>query len=216
MQSLLLATLLASPAADPDGFTPLFNGRDLAGWKAVAKPNADGSPGDPNGTWSVADGVVKCSGQPFGYLATEKEYGDYVLRVQYRYPAGAGKGNSGVLLHCQAKDEIWPTSVEAQTRAGRAGDIWLNTPPATKLGIKDSQKDPKAERHVFHLADPAEKPFGEWNRYEITCRGGDITLVVNGTVVNEGKGCNLTRGRVALQAEGTPVEFRDVAIKSLK
>jgi hypothetical protein len=203
-------------AAGTDGFTPLFNGKDLSGWKAVAKPNADGTPADLSSTWSVADGVLKCTGQPFGYLATEKEYGDYVLRVKWRLPAGAKAGNSGVLLHCGPKDEVWPVSVEAQMRAGLAGDMWLNTPPATTITVKDSQRDPKAVRLVHRLVAAEEKTFGEWNHYEITCRGGDITLVVNGKTVNEGKDCNLTRGRIALQAEGTEIHFKDVEIKSLK
>ena len=60
------------------------------------------------------------------------------------------------------------------------------------------------------------RPLGEWNQYEITCRGGTITLVVNGVKVNEGRDCNFTKGRIALQSEGTEVHFKDIAIKSLK
>ena len=213
---LPLALMLFAPAADPDGFTPLFNGSDLAGWTAFAKPGPDGSPGDPAGTWAVADGVLKCSGKPHGYLASVTEYGDYRLRVKWRFPAGAGGGNSGVLLHCGPKDEVWPVSLEAQMRAGRAGDIWLNTPPATTLEVPPARRDPKAVRRVFRLADPPEKPFGEWNEYDITCRGGDVTLVVNGVLCNDGKNGNLRRGRIGLQSEGSPVEFRDVAIQRLK
>lgn len=215
----LLLSVATLSADDRDGFTPLFNGRDLAGWTTFSKDPA----ADPKGTWAVKDGVITCTGQPFGYIATAQEYGDYGLWVSYRYPAGAKGGNSGVLLHCGKADRIWPNSVEAQMRAGRAGDFWLNADDAGKLPRLDADparfdaKD-KNKRHYFRIEpkEPAEKPYGEWNQYVITCRGGMIMLVLNGVKVNEATGSELTRGRIALQAEGTPVEFKDIRIKPVK
>jgi hypothetical protein len=217
----LLCGLLAGstlPAAD-DGFTPLFNGRDLDGWTFFTKDAA----ADPKKLWAVKDGAIACTGTPFGYIATANEYGDYELRLMYRYPADAKAGNSGVLLHCGKADRIWPNSVEAQTRAGRAGDFWLNANDAGRLPRLDADparfdtKD-KNKRHYFRIEpkEPVEKPFGEWNEYRISCRGGAITLVLNGVKVNEAADGELKRGRIALQAEGTPVEFKDIRIKSLK
>ncbi len=223
LAALSFGLLLPTAGADErDGFAPLFNGRDLAGWKAFGRATKDGptTPIDPKDTWTVADGVLKGTGKPTGYLATEKEYGDYVLRLKWRYPADVKGGNSGVLLHCQKEDRVWPVSIEAQLRAGRAGDLWLNTPPEVKLDVDPKRRDEndKTMRHIWR--DPrdgdVEKLAGEWNEYEITCKGGDITVVINGRKVNEGKNGNLTRGRIGLQSEGTPVEFKDIVLKTVK
>lgn len=216
---VVLAALVATtPADDKDGWTPLFNGKDFTGWTLHIREK-DGKKLDPKEVWSVQDGYIRCAGagKPNGYIATEKPYGDYVLKLKWRFPKDGKGGNSGVLLHVQEKDEVWPTSVEAQMFAGRAGDFWLIYPPTVKLDIDMARQDPKQARHYFRIQkEPIEKPFGEWNEYEITCKGGDITLVVNGHKANEGKNGNLTKGRIALQSEGAEVHIKDIAIKPLK
>ncbi len=203
-------------AADSD-FTPLFDGKSLEGWTYIVKADKDGKKADPKLTWSVVDGTIRCVGKPNGCLVTAKEYGDYVLKLKWRFPADSKGGNSGVLLHVQ-DENYWPTSVEAQLASGRAGDIWLIYPPEVKLDVDLKRQDPKQARHFFRMdtKEPPEKPFGEWNDYEITCKGGAITLVVNGVKVNEGKNGNLVKGRIALQSEGTEIHFKDVMIKSVK
>lgn len=216
-----LVSLPVAPADDAPTFTPLFNGKDFAGWKAFGRASKDGptTPIDPKESWTVAESVLRGSGKPTGYLVTEKEYADYTLRLKWRYPKELKAGNSGVLLHCQKADAVWPVCLEAQLRSGRAGDLWLQTAAEVKLTVDPKRRDAddKTTRHVWR--DPkdgvAEKPFGEWNDYEITCRGGSVALAVNGKTVNEGTDCNLTRGRIAFQAEGTEIHFRDIAIKLL-
>lgn len=213
---LALVFALPAPAAD-DGFTPLFDGKSLGGWTFIVKADKDGKKADPKETWSVVDGTIKCTGRPNGCLVTEKEYGDYVLKVKWKFPAGGKGGNSGVLLHVQ-DEKYWPTSVEAQMFSGRAGDIWLIYPPDVRLDIDKARQDPKQERHYFRIEpkESPEKKLGEWNEYEITCKGGDVVLAVNGVRVNEGKNGNLKKGRIALQSEGAEVYFKDVVIRSLK
>ena len=214
--------VLASGSAAEDGFTPLFNGKDFAGWKAFGRAAKDAptTPIDPKDSWKVADGVLIGTGKPTGYLVTEKEYADYTLKLKWRYPADLKAGNSGVLLHCQKDDKVWPRSIEVQQRSGRAGDFWLNVPPDVKLDVDPARRDAddKTMRHIWR--DPKdgdlEKPFGEWNDFEITCQGGDIAVLLNGKKVNEGKNGTLTKGRIALQAEGTAIEFKDILIRSIK
>lgn len=224
--SIAVLLIVVSTARADDGFTPLFNGKDLTGWKPWLRPGPDGKTEDPKKVWSITDGVIRCVGNPPGYIATEKEYGDYILRLKWRYPKGSTGGNSGVLLHCQEKDGVWPmgpkatwpTCVEAQLRSGRAGDFWLIYPPVVAIEVDKSRQDPMAERHFFRSPkdEPIEKPFGEWNDYEIHCSGGDITVYVNGRKVNEGKNGNFKKGRIALQSEGAEVFFKDILIKSSK
>jgi hypothetical protein len=150
-------------------------------------------------------------------MVTKKEYADYVLKVKWRWPADGKGGNSGVLLHVQ-DEKYWPTSIEAQMLTGRAGDLLLTNPPDAKLEFEMTRQDPKLERcfRRIETKEPVEKKLGEWNEMEVTCRGGDITLAVNGLKVNEGKNGNLRSGRIGLQSEGAEIEFKDVVIKSLK
>lgn len=224
MRRLLPLLLLASPvvAAD-DKFTPLFNGQDTTGWTFTLRPPADkpDSKPDPKDTFSVKDGVLVCTGKPNGYIATAKEYENYVLRLKWRFPKDSKGGNSGVLLHCTGDEKVWPHSIEAQLKSGAAGDLWLNADKDNKLPKLETaadRKDAKNARHTFRIGkdDKIEKEFGEWNEYEITCKDGDITLVVNGKTVNEGKNGELKKGRIALQSEGVPIEFKDIEIKAVK
>lgn len=226
MRRLLTLLLVAAPAlAADDKFTPLFNGKDTTGWTFTLRPPKDqpDSKPDPKDTWSVKDGVLLCTGKPNGYIATEKEYGDYVLKLKWRYPKDAAAPKSGVLLHVTGEDKVWPNSIEAQLNAGFAGDIWLNADKEGKLPKLDfpaEQKDAanKDGRHYFRLNkdEKTEKSLGEWNEYEITCKGGDITLVVNGKTANKATGGELKKGRIALQSEGSPIEFKDIEIKAIK
>jgi len=221
MHTLLSLTYFtfAAPAfgADADGFTPLFDGKTLDGWTFIVKPDKDGKKADPLQTWSVKNGVIVCTGKPNGCMVTKNPYGDYILKVKWRWPAEGKGGNSGVLLHVQ-DEKYWPTSIEAQMLNGRAGDLLLTNPPDAKLEGEKSRQDPKLERRFLRIEtkEPVEKKLGEWNEMEITCKAGDITLVVNGVTVNQGKNCNFTKGRIALQSEGAEVHFKDVVLKSLK
>src|SRR5262245_32920929 len=96
----------------------LFDGKSLAGWVQFLPDKAD-----PAKTWSVKDGVIRCTGTPAGYLRTEKTFKNYFLVVEWRWPEKPG--NSGVLLHMQKDDKVWRYSVEAELGSGSAGDFWL-------------------------------------------------------------------------------------------
>ncbi len=225
-RALFALLLVATPAvAADDKFTPLFNGKDTTGWTFTLRPPADkpDAKPDPKDTWSVKDGVLLCTGKPNGYIATTKEYENYTLKLKWRFPKDAKGGNSGVLLHCVGDDKVWPNSIEAQLKAGFAGDLWLNADKdgkLPKLELPGEQKDAanKEGRHFFRLNkdDKVEKEFGEWNEYEITCKGGDITLVVNGKTANKATGGQLKKGRIALQSEGAPIEFKEIEIKAAR
>src|SRR5918995_1205808 len=86
MTLALAATLPGAPAAE-EGFTPLFDGKTLDGWDFIVKADKDGKKPDPKTIWSVTDGTIRCVGKPNGYMLTKKEYGDYVLKLKWRFPA---------------------------------------------------------------------------------------------------------------------------------
>jgi hypothetical protein len=193
----------------------LFNGKDLTGWRVWLKDDK----AKPEDTFTVKDGVIECTGKPNGYIITEKEYGDYVLEVEWKWGEGAKKvkaPNSGVLVHVSGPDMTWPNSIEAQLKSGQAGEIWRVS--GFKLAADPERQDPKNERRVLRMKTdkPVEKPLGEWNRYEIMCKGDTIELKVNGVKVNEGTRSERTKGKIALQSEGAPISFRNVKLTPIR
>jgi hypothetical protein len=210
LTSAIVVAVLASPAPVQDQPIHLFNGKDLSGWTPVL----DQAGADPARTWSVADGVLKCTGKPAGYIKTDREFGDYVLTLQWRWPAGTAGGNNGVLVHASTPRAlgIWPKSIEVQLFKGNAGDLWVI---GTELDVPDEAKRKEGRRHK-NLTDGSEKPIGEWNRLEITCKGDTIRVKVNGDLVNEATNCSVTRGAICLQSEGAPIEFRDIVLTPLR
>ena len=102
-------------------FTPLFNGNDLAGFKTYLDPKAGDA--DPAKTWMVENGVIRCTGKPSGYFYTDKSYSNYVLRYDWRYPAGSDpSSNSGCLVHIHAPHALWPQAVEPQGATSITGN----------------------------------------------------------------------------------------------
>jgi hypothetical protein len=209
----LAAVLAAAPQEAEEGFTPLFNGKDLSGWTFFLQKAGDNKDGTMKmeDVWSVQDGVIRCKGRPNGYIKTEKKFTNFVLKVQWRWPERPG--NSGVLLRQVGDDKVWPKSIEAQLMSGNAGDFWLID--GAKLDTPPDRVDPKAARHRLKVK-ANEKPLGEWNEYEITADKDKVTLKVNGEVLNEGTGAEEVAGPVLLQSEGAPIEFRNIRIKELK
>jgi hypothetical protein len=186
----------------------LFDGKDLTGWK----PFAGDSNADPAIVWSVSDNVIRCSGQPAGYMRTEKDYANYLLHVEWRWP-GQG-GNSGVLIHMTGPDTVWPKSLECQLHSGNAGDFWVIG------GVETSEHAGKGQRingrRTMKLKDSSEKPLGQWNAYDIICKNDWVVVLVNGVLQNVATKCSLSAGRICLQSEGTPIEFRNIYIEPLE
>jgi hypothetical protein len=150
-----------------------------------------------------------------GYLYTNKAYGDFVLRLQWRRPAGNAPGKGGVLIRMTGAHRIWPKSLEAQLNWPGAGDFWglagyaLNG-PAERLQSVEHEKFGKLT-NLKKTADH-EKPPGEWNSYEIIALGETVTLMINGKVVNRATGCDPAPGRICLTPEGNEIHFRNVVI----
>ncbi len=208
---LLLLSLIAAPVLADEPVTPtekiaLFNGSDLTGWIRFAPG------GDIEKMWSVRDGVIHCTGKPHGYIRTEKTYRDYQLRLDWRWVETPT--NSGVLLHKTGEDKIWPTCVEAQLMHENAGDFWILQGATIK--VKDQKVGPGAYVNSKKFAPHSEKPAGEWNHYDIECRGGTVKLTVNGVLQNEGVDASASAGYICLQSEGSPIEFRNVELLPLK
>jgi hypothetical protein len=193
-------------AAEP---TALFNGRDFTGWEFV------GSPATAIATVCTlrADGVIAAAGQPVGFITTAASQANYRLHVEWRWP---GKpGNGGILVHVSSgpKDRAWPLSFQVQTKNLAAGDV---LPMAGAAFAEPLTSAPGAATALkAHTAPDSEKPAGEWNTADITCRGDTIEVVINGVPQNRVTGCSLREGKIGFQFEGAPFELRRVTVLAL-
>lgn len=185
---------------------PLLNGKDLEGWTIVPANTANTT----NTTWSVQDGKLICAGTPVGYIRTVKEYTSFELELEWRFDPKLGAGNSGVLLRVVGADQVWPKSIEAQLESRSAGDIW-------NIGEfpMQAQASRTEGRHTTKEHATNEKPLGEWNKYSIRLDGGRLELRVNGLLQNVADHCEVVAGKIALQSEGSHIEFREIKIRPL-
>jgi Domain of Unknown Function (DUF1080) len=210
------AALLCPPRAiaAPEGdAVQLFNGHDLKGFYTFLPSH--GKDSDPDGIFTVHDGMVHVLGKEFGYFCTDKEYENYHLIVEFKWgekrwpPRENTKRDSGVLLHCVGPDKVWMKSIECQIQEGDTGDFWLVDGTSLTCDGK-AQKDGR----VVKKKD-AEKPTGEWNVVEVICDGDKIQNIVNGVVVNEGTAASVTKGKIIFQSEGAEVFYRKIELRPL-
>lgn len=173
--------------------------------------------------FTVRNGVLVSLGSPGGHLITNNVYQNYRLVVEYRF---AGKpGNCGVLVHSSTPRALYgmfPASIEVQMASGDAGDFWCIAEDITVPDM-EARRGPKENwgttgdklRRIANLTDDSEKPVGEWNTLVIEAWGNSVKVWVNGTLVNYGFNATANKGKIALQAEGSEVEFRKLEIRPI-
>ena len=199
----------------------LFNGQDLTGWHAdVPELDKDSTLRSP---FIIRDGLLVSLGTPGGHLITDSVFSNYKLEVEYRF---AGEpGNCGVLVHASTPRslyEMFPKSIEVQMMHQNAGDFWCIV---EDIAVPDmeTRRGPKNEwgitegkqRRILNLTDSSENKVGEWNKMIIECLGREVKVWVNGDLVNHGSNATADHGQIALQAEGSEVEFRNVTLTSI-
>ena len=222
-----LVAFLAS-LKDDEGFSPLLNGKDLGGWK-TDPANA--------GHWTAKDGGILFYDAQGTDLWTERSFGDFLLKVDWRFPSpGAGgkppvekdapvilpdgslsgktqkvmdAGDSGIFLRGSQKSQvnIWCWPIGSGEIYGYRTDAKL--PPEVRAAAT-----PKAR---------ADRPPGEWNHFDITMKGERITVVLNGTtVIDDARLPGVpAKGPIGLQHPGNPLtrdmplEFKNLLIKEL-
>ena len=239
---LLLTALAPSPAGaaePPAGFTSLFNGKDFTGWKVPA--------GD-NGHWKVVGGVIDYDAQSEApgedkNLWTTREYGDFVLRVEWRIKETPFVNPNVPIIRWDGTHKKGPDGKEIKLavpdsdsgiflRGSSKGqvNIWCwPTGSGEVYGYRMDEKMPTAVRAGVTPKANADKDVGQWNAFEITMKGDRLTVVLNGVTVLENAQLPgvPTRGPIGLQHHGQKkdgvwtgppslVQFRNVAIKELK
>jgi hypothetical protein len=211
----------APPAKKDANLVTLFNGKNLDGWYKFLR-DVDKNPRpkneDPEGIFKVEDGIIHVLGKEFGYIATEQEFDNFHLVVEFKWGEKKwpprdkpdSKRDSGILYRFPAdkEDKVWPTSIECQIQEGDCGDFWLVNGTTIVAGGE-------SQNRFFKKVKDGEKPTGEWNRIEVVADGGHCTHIVNDVVVNEGTEASVTKGRILLQSEGAEVFYRKVELRPL-
>jgi len=206
--SVIVCTILASCTGEREY---LFNGENLDGWTIFV----DDSIISPEDFFYVNDGMIETVGVPVGYLRTVKEYSDYHLHAEWRYPENPT--NSGVFVHTSGPDLIWPAHYQGQLKHENAGDFIVHG-VGVSATIRDTVYVSTEEvKPLISKMNPSnENPAGQWNSYDITCKGNTVELKVNGMLQNIATDCSLASGGIGLQAEGSKIQFRNLWIEPLK
>jgi hypothetical protein len=196
---LAMAMAAAGCSQAPTGFTPLFNGKDLAGWTEV----------NSNGAWSFENGILRCYGKKKGYawLCTNGKYGDFELSLEWRI---APRANTGVF--CRVPKREGRASL-AGFEVQIADDATAKGRPTEFAGSIFSRLPNKT---------PIPNLLGQWHRYIITCQGTKVHITCDGKTIQDFDMATIpamqkvpSEGYIGLQNHGTPAEFRNVQIRDL-
>ena len=215
--AIAMGLALTGPAGQPDDkaagpWTPLFNGRDLDGWYTFLQKHGKGR--DPDRVITIEDGAIHLYKHArdgddvvMGYIATEAEYGDYHLRLQYRWgtkkfrPRYDLKRDAGLYYHILGEDAVWPRSLQFQIQQTDVGDLlalyglqldtWIDpktrdAEQATFLG-PDGGGEPRVLGGAgigYQKRPPGDFEVDGWNTVEVIARGDTVTHILNGRVVN--------------------------------
>jgi hypothetical protein len=200
-----------SPESSPP-FVSLFPDEGLEGWTVHEGRQS---------AWQREEGLVSCVSAGGGWLMTEREYSDFILRLDYRIEPG---GNTGIGLRCPPIGNPTFTGIEVQL---------LDDSAPKYADLRPDQYTGSLYYQVAARQHASLNPPGEWNRCEIRCLGDELTVIINGETVNEvnlkstptssgaeaGSRWSLSErpplGRLALQSHTTRVDFRNVEIRDL-
>lgn len=230
------ASLIFAQVSPPEGFTALFNGKDLTGWwglstedpaKWMALPAADldakkkKSIEDINAHWSVEGDELVNDGKGL-FLTTDKNYGDFELRLEYNT---AAKADSGIYLRGLPQVQIWDYT--------EAGNKWKHGADKGSGGLWNNKKGSPGKNPLV-LAD---KPFGEWNSIRVIMVGDKVTVFLNeklvvdyasldnyfdrkgkgkkGKAKPQGAGKFPETGPIQLQTHGGAIRWRNVFLREI-
>ncbi len=188
-------TFSLKPGEKEEGFVSLFNGKDMSGWVQITKP----------GEFVVEDGTIKMVGRSSGWARSWKTYKDFVFRGEFRI---VDQGNNGFWFRTAPVGRNSRTGFEVQI----FGDPAAMTPTKESCGAIYDVRPPDA-----HLMKP-----GDWNEYEVTCKGDEITIKWNGQVVHHVSYSDLEpmkdrarSGFIGLTQHHQVVEYRNLRVKEL-
>lgn len=205
---LFLAAVSALAAAD-EGFTPLFDGKTLNGWKLLGGHGAG---------YSAVDGKIVLPRGGGGNLLYEKEFSDFILRFEFKLEEGS---NNGLAIRAPLSDgDMAYQGIELQI---------LDNNAERYKGIIQPWQRHGSLYHVFPAKDGALKPVGEWNSQEVRVLGRKVTVILNGTtildvnmddakdpeILKKHPGLQRKSGHIGFLGHNEPIEFRNIRIKEM-
>jgi len=211
LSAMLCASLIG--LAQERGFKSLFNGKDLSSWVYGLRQGTENKHGVG---YQAANGIIYCTREDGGNLFTEKEYGDFILRFEFKLEPNA---NNGIGIRAPLEGDAAYAGMEIQV-LDDSGSNYQSLRPAQYHG---SIYDVVAARRG------SLKPVGEWNSEEITAKGRRITVKLNGNTIVDANlddvkdeavlknhpGLARTKGHIGFLGHGSRVEFRNLRTKEL-
>ncbi|RKR14326.1 uncharacterized protein DUF1080 [Maribacter vaceletii] len=169
---------------------------------------------------------------PFGIITTRKEYSHYNLELQYKWgerkfkPRLEDKRDAGILFHIQGEKVVWPSSLECQIQEHDTGDLWVIKGPAVivieKNGV-EKKLDSSGDTAFLQNIKYEDHEIEGWNTVRLEVRGSkSARFYVNGNLINEIKNFvdkdkkPLSKGQIALQAEGAEITYRNIQLEELQ
>jgi len=216
--SLFVVGVAVAAEPDKDGFVPLFNGKDLSGWVNVnTHPK----------TFYVKDDMIVTTGQPTGFLRTDKQYENFILEMEWMHTNTDKVGNSGLFVWGDPLPGVgtpYTRGIEVQVLVNleykdkKSGAVTA-TSHGDVFAIHGAHCKPDRPHPLgWERCLPSEyraEGGGEWNKYLVVAKDGVIKLAVNGKEVSGVSECKPRKGYLALESEGAECKFRNIKIKEL-
>ncbi|OXB13462.1 glycosyl hydrolase [Flavobacterium reichenbachii] len=186
-------------------------------WYAFSKTNT--AQQEPSNVYEFADGIIRMHGEDQSCLMTNKSYKNFELTLEYRWNLEEkyktkGAKNSGVMYNIplDASDKIWPKGIQFQIKEKTTGDFIFLDQVTAKVNGKLVEAGASVVSPKF-LEN--ENPYGEWNSIVIKSLNGKITQYLNGKLVNECTEASSTEGKISLNYERSPIDFKNIRIKNI-
>lgn len=189
----------------------------LNDWYAFTKTSTERQ--QPSEAYNFSDDIIRMYGETNGYLMTKKSYKNFELSLEYRWNTEEkfktkNKKNSGVMYNIPADypDKIWPKGIQFQIKENTTGDFIFLDQVTAKVNGKLVEAGASVTSAKFI---ENEKPYGEWNAIVIISFNGKITQYLNGKLVNECTEASSKEGKISLNYEGAPIDFKNILLKNI-
>ena len=219
----LLAPQAPPPRAYIDGTEP--------GWRLLGPTDFAGVNGDAD-TWTWSDGLLRSTGKPIGVMRTARKVTNFELLVEWRHLQPAGNSGVFVWVPDEALAGLKPGSLpqygievqmldhafrEQYEKSGRKGDWFTTHGDVFAVGKSKLKPFPPVSPNGARSFPRKElsRGAGEWNHYYVRGIDGEVRLWVNGEEVSGGSGAEPRSGYLCLEAEGAPIEFRNIRVREL-
>jgi hypothetical protein len=188
-------------------------------WYAFTKGNSERV--DPLKIYEFTDdGIIRMYGDNIGYIATNKSYENFELILEFKwnmeekFHRDDAKKNSGVMYNIPSNspDHIWPKGIQFQIKENTTGDFIFLDNITAKVNGKLVEAGASVVSPKF---DTNEKPYGQWNKMVIRSLNGKCTHYLNGKLVNECDEVSSREGRISLNYEGSPIDFKNIQLKKI-